>query len=293
MRKWTISAVTVSGLLALAAFNPVSAPSPASARSAVASAYETSTRCPPVSATASPSVGGALYDHECLVKFRLQPGMHLYVKLTGEVDIADFGVFEVGGQGRLIAEAEYVGDEWVKLWRNDTGGAAEVMLRAEAFSLADSEKDISAEVRVEEPNDKVRHAVAFAILKAAGIKWKSAGNCTDRNNEDCTSYEKIRVASVNGAVLLKESLPEDCKLTVTGGTERGHSEQGTRTHRNGYKLDFSPEKCLSDWIRANSRYDRTRGDNVRVYRGNLDGRSVEYADERASRDKPHWDITFE
>ncbi|MEU3619089.1 hypothetical protein ABZ725_43315 [Streptomyces sp. NPDC006872] len=287
-----MSAVAFSGLLAFPVFNPFAATSSASASQSistaqpvVAPAYEQSTTCRPVQ-------GDVLYGHACRGTFKVEAGMSLSVKLTGEVAIADVGLYEAGTGGALLAEAEYVGDEYEKLWLNDTGLSASVILKAQPFSAADTEKTIGVVARVEEPGDKLRHAAAFARLKAAGVKWNSSGNCTDRNNSRCTSYEGLRVASVNGAVALKQSLPEDCVLTVTAGTETGHSTSGTRTHRNGYKLDFSPTQCLRDWIRLNARLDTAREDRLRVYNGLLNGRSVEYHDETRDRDKPHWDITF-
>ncbi|MGW1782989.1 hypothetical protein ACWCQQ_28195 [Streptomyces sp. NPDC002143] len=290
MRRRILFVAVVSGLLAIPAFNPAPASSlaspsgsSASAQPAVVPAYERDTTCPLTTAV--------LYDHECRGVFRMEPGAKLSVKLTGDVKIADFGVFELGGDGRFFGEVEYVGDEWEKLWVNKTGKAVDVVLRARPFSSVDSEEKINATVRVEEvvplPGAKLSHAEADARLKAAGIRWKSSRNCTDRNKKNCTSYEGIRVATVDGAIALKES--SGCVLTVTGGTEKGHSRKGKYTHWNGYKLDFSRTSCLTKWIRAHADKLNDRGDGARQYQGTLNDRTVIYADEYW---KNHWDVVY-
>ncbi|MFD8143918.1 peptidoglycan-binding protein [Streptomyces sp. NPDC059708] len=125
------------------------------------------------------------------------------------------------------------------------------------------------------------HSQAAGIFNAAGITWSSSGNCSDRNSTSCTSFDGLRQASADGAVALRRA--SNCALTITGGTETGHAS-GTYSHWNGYKLDFNPTSCLSNYITANFPHTGTRGDGAALYTapsGNV------YA-----RESSHWDVTF-
>ncbi|TCP57126.1 hypothetical protein EV191_1011078 [Tamaricihabitans halophyticus] len=95
---------------------------------------------------------------------------------------------------------------------------------------------------------KLSHSEATAKLEDAGIKWQSSGNCSDRDQPNCTSFEQVNEATIDGIIDFKGS--SDCALTLTGGTETGHAD-GTHSHWNGYKVDFSPTSCTADYIRGN------------------------------------------
>ncbi|WP_445063536.1 peptidoglycan-binding domain-containing protein [Streptomyces sp. SAS_281] len=126
------------------------------------------------------------------------------------------------------------------------------------------------------------HAQAAAQFNAAGIGWVSSGNCSDRTNSSCTSFDGLRAATADGAVSLKQAVG-GCTLTITGGTETGHAS-GTYSHANGYKLDFQRVSCLTSHITGNFTHTGTRGDGAALYTapsGNV------YADEGS-----HWDVTF-
>ncbi|MZE81014.1 hypothetical protein GTY57_29930 [Streptomyces sp. SID5475] len=128
---------------------------------------------------------------------------------------------------------------------------------------------------------KLTHAQATARLSAAGISWRSSGNCSDRNNPTCTSFEQVNLATIQGAETLKSA--SGCALTITGGTETGHAS-GTYSHWNGYKLDFNPTTCLSGYITGTFTYIGERADGAAQYKaasGNI------YA-----RESNHWDVTF-
>lgn len=71
-------------------------------------------------------------------------------------------------------------------------------------------------------------------FKAAGIRWSSSGGCTDKRKSTCTSFDGLRENTVAGAVTLKGACK--CDLTITGGTETGHANQGNtkaNAHWNG------------------------------------------------------------
>ncbi|MCM0622424.1 hypothetical protein [Nocardioides bruguierae] len=127
----------------------------------------------------------------------------------------------------------------------------------------------------------VSQSSAASQLSAAGISWVSSGGCTDRYNSSCTSFEGIRQATIDGAITLKNA--SGCALTITGGTETGHSS-GTYSHWNGYKLDFRITTCLNNWVTGHYAYIGTRSDGAAMYQaasGNV------YAKEGS-----HWDVTY-
>ncbi|MFE7467874.1 hypothetical protein ACFU6R_27720 [Streptomyces sp. NPDC057499] len=128
---------------------------------------------------------------------------------------------------------------------------------------------------------KLSHADASARFKAAGIAWRSSGNCSDRNRSTCTSFSRLNLNSALGAITLKKA--GGCALTVTGGTETGHAS-GTYSHWNGYKLDFDPTSCLTHYITGTFTRIADRSDGAAQYKaasGNI------YA-----RESNHWDVTF-
>lgn len=123
---------------------------------------------------------------------------------------------------------------------------------------------------------KLSHSDAVGRLSSAGIGVSSSGGCSDRNNPTCTSLEQVNLATIQGAVTLKNA--SGCGLTVTGGTETGHAS-GTYSHWNGYKLDFSMSGCLSNYVK--NTFTSIGGNKWQSGSGNI------YFDE-----SNHWDVTF-
>ncbi len=134
-------------------------------------------------------------------------------------------------------------------------------------------------------SDKLPDWVARQTLRDAGIPVVSTGNCTDRYNKYCTSLEQIRRATITGVRGFKRA--SGCYVTVTGGTEVGHSTSGTYTHWNGYKIDIKRTDCVTNYIKGRYTHIGTRSsDGSPLYRdpaGNI------YADEYK---KNHWDILY-
>lgn len=123
---------------------------------------------------------------------------------------------------------------------------------------------------------KMSHAQAVAKFTEYGMDIWSSGNCTDRNNPNCTSFEQINTETVRGAITL--TTYSGCHLTLTGGTETGHGD-GTYTHWNGYKLDMSLTSCLADYVSSNFAY--IGGSRWQSPAGN-----VYY------KEPDHWDVLF-
>lgn len=123
---------------------------------------------------------------------------------------------------------------------------------------------------------KLSHSEAAARFRAAGITWSSSGNCSNRYNSTCTSFEQINLTTVQGAETLKRA--SGCALNITGGTETGHAS-GTYSHWNGYKLDYSLYTCVGNYIRNNFSY--IGGNKWRSGSGN-----IYYLESN------HWDVTY-
>jgi hypothetical protein len=123
---------------------------------------------------------------------------------------------------------------------------------------------------------KLTHAQATSRLRAAGITWSSSGNCSNRNNPTCTSFEQVNLATIQGAETLKSA--SGCALNITGGTETGHAS-GTYSHWNGYKLDYSLGTCVGNYIR--SHFTFIGGNKWRSGSGNI-----------YFLESNHWDVTY-
>jgi hypothetical protein len=133
---------------------------------------------------------------------------------------------------------------------------------------------------------KVSQAEAEAALVPHGIGWSSSGNCTDRNNPRCTSFEQINSGTIDGVIRLRDD--SQCPVTITGGTEAGHATT-TYSHWNGYKVDVHTDPhrttCIDTYIRDHTTDIGERPDDhapwYRDAAGNL------YANEG-----DHWDILY-
>jgi len=123
---------------------------------------------------------------------------------------------------------------------------------------------------------KISHSNATSQLSSAGISWSSSGNCSNRYNSTCTSFEQINQETISGIKTLKSI--SGCSINATGGTEVGHAS-GTYSHFNGYKIDISKYTCVGNYIRNNFSY--IGGAKYKSASGNI------YYDEGN-----HWDITY-
>ncbi|CAH1776915.1 unnamed protein product [Owenia fusiformis] len=106
--------------------------------------------------------------------------------------------------------------------------------------------------------DKLSHSEAAALLSLAGIGLQSSGGCSNRNVRTCTSLEQIRRATILGTIT-ELKIPSKCPMTVSGGTETGHSRKGVYSHWNGYKIDLRLNDCLAKYIKKNFPFHRLRG----------------------------------
>lgn len=123
---------------------------------------------------------------------------------------------------------------------------------------------------------KLSHSDATARLESSGITWSSSGGCSDRETPTCTSFDQVNLATIQGAQTLESA--SGCGLNVTGGTETGHAE-GTYSHWNGYKLDFTLSDCLTSYVK--NTFTSIGGSKWEAGSGN-----VYYLE------SDHWDVTF-
>ncbi|AXK37006.1 hypothetical protein DVA86_01470 [Streptomyces armeniacus] len=133
-----------------------------------------------------------------------------------------------------------------------------------------------AEATEAQPLAKLSHGQATDKFSAAGLTWSSSGNCSDRNNSTCTSFDQINSATVDGVITLKSA--SGCAINLTGGTETGHAD-GTYSHWNGYKVDFSLSSCLDNYIQGT--FTSIGGSKWKSGSGNI-----------YYREGNHWDVTY-
>lgn len=129
---------------------------------------------------------------------------------------------------------------------------------------------------------RLSHAMVLDRFRNEGITWRSNGNCSNREQAECTSFEGTRWSSLLGLIALRRE--SGCPIDVSGGTERGHAD-GVYTHYNGYKMDVMPNRCVDAFIKNHYRYYGVRGDGADLYKS---PNGYTYADESGS----HWDIVF-
>ncbi|GIH75380.1 hypothetical protein [Planobispora longispora] len=127
---------------------------------------------------------------------------------------------------------------------------------------------------------RLSHLQAAERLEQAGLRWISSGECADRDNRRCTSFEEMRVFTLRRVIKLKRC--SGCPVVLTGGTENGH-ERGRYSHRNGYKVDVALDPCIDRYITGRYAFIGRRDDGARLYRA---PRAL-YA-----RTSSHWDILF-
>jgi hypothetical protein len=92
----------------------------------------------------------------------------------------------------------------------------------------------------------------------------------------------VRSATISGIISFKRE--SGCDLTITGGTEVGHSTRGTKSHQNGYKLDIGLNNCVNSYITGRFRNSGVRSDGATMY--------VNGAGHIFAREGNHWDIAF-
>ncbi|PFH53675.1 hypothetical protein AMATHDRAFT_136904 [Amanita thiersii Skay4041] len=123
---------------------------------------------------------------------------------------------------------------------------------------------------------------AEAELIPNGITASSSGNCTDRDDPTCTSYEGILSGTVDGVIAFKQASGAS-SLVITGGTEVGHAD-GTFSHANGFKVDLRHATIIDDFIHNSFVRIADRSDGFPQWQAST---GDIYCDEGT-----HWDVTY-
>ncbi|WP_051055599.1 MULTISPECIES: peptidoglycan-binding domain-containing protein [Kitasatospora] len=132
---------------------------------------------------------------------------------------------------------------------------------------------------------KLTNSQAISRLRAAGVDWHSSKDCTDQGKYGCTSFTKMLAPTLDLAIELKKR--SGCDVTVTGGTEVGHSTVGARIHGTGYKIDVRPNPCLDKFITNNLFRGEDRSSDPRWLT-----HDAEYVLEHPQKGAVHWDIKY-
>lgn len=103
-----------------------------------------------------------------------------------------------------------------------------------------------------------------------------------------TTLVGIQQSTLNVIFSLKQAC-SGCQIIVTGGTEPGHSETGTCTHANGYKVDLATNTNLDNYIKSNFKQITTRSDGALQWQSSYT--NAIYALETTQGTAPHWDVS--
>jgi hypothetical protein len=191
-----------------------------------------------------------------------------------KVDRLRLGITGDGGRGRNRLEENPAGDV------NKISTAGRKGLYAFATWLLLVIIVVSTGAAAEASGSKLTHDQAASKLRAAGISWSSTGDCSERDNQNCTSFERIRSKTIEGVIHFKRV--SGCAINVTGGTEVGHSDV-TYSHYKGYKVDISRSRCVTTYIV--SRYQD-------IGRSKEGYRQFKRGDATYSLEPDHWDILY-
>ncbi len=116
-------------------------------------------------------------------------------------------------------------------------------------------------------------SAARTIFENKGITFNAG--------EPKTSVAGLQQMTINEALSIKAKC--DCNIEITAGTERdSHSDNGTYTHVNGYKIDIAPNDKLDVYVAGSFDYIGERSDGALQYRA---PNGTIYA-----RELNHWDI---
>lgn len=168
-----------------------------------------------------------------------------------------------------------------RLW-HPKGRRPQSRQTAGSFALGDLPRrltDLTARMRHAVRGMRLTQTTAEQMLLEHHIRWRSSGNCHDRSNSACTSFQGMLHSSLDD--LFAFGRLSGCPLTVSGGTENGHA-RGRLSHGTGHKIDVMPTRCLDTFIPHHFRHIGLRGDNAELYRSR--------EGDVFAREASHWDI---
>ncbi len=103
----------------------------------------------------------------------------------------------------------------------------------------------------------------------------------------CVNLQGVNSATLNEVINLSKNCAKCTayEVFITGGTEPGHSENGSYTHTNGYKVDLRPSNNIDTYIKTFAKIG-TRSDGSEQWQAPS---GAIYAYEKYG--DPHWDVT--
>lgn len=123
---------------------------------------------------------------------------------------------------------------------------------------------------------------------AADTGGKITVNKTCQNSASCsisggqTCLNGLQTNTTQGVESIQQSC--NCSLTITGGTECGHSTSGTYNHSNGYKLDLRPDANIDSYVQQQGCSKAPPDTNCK----GADGNTYRYETAGGA----HWDVCF-
>ena len=126
---------------------------------------------------------------------------------------------------------------------------------------------------------------ARSDLAAAGIgvnkTCQDSSSCSVSGGQTCLNG--LQSSTISGVEAIKQNCTGNCDVTITGGTECGHSS-GTYSHGNGYKTDLRPNADLNNYIQQQGCNTTPQDTNCTGQDGNI------YRYETAGG--AHWDVCY-
>jgi len=102
-----------------------------------------------------------------------------------------------------------------------------------------------------------------------------------QGSSDSTCLNGLQQNTISGVENIQQNC--GCSLTITGGTEPGHSESGTYSHTNGYKLDLRPG-TVDNYVQQQGCGKAPQDTNCK----GADGNTYRYETAGGA----HWDVCF-
>jgi len=113
-----------------------------------------------------------------------------------------------------------------------------------------------------------------------------ASPCTQGQTTGCVNLNGLTSTTLDGLTVLKTSCPA-CNITITGGTESGHSAGSS--HNSGIAVDLRMDASLNNYITTNKTAGPTQSSYGPIYTLSINGRDVTFLQESSPT---HWHVTF-
>lgn len=133
---------------------------------------------------------------------------------------------------------------------------------------------------------KINNAMRQDLDKNYGVKT-NAGPCVNGEISGCTNLVGMTGAAFNGVVDLKKACNTKggCNVTISGGTEGGHSSHGPNLNPIDLRFDSVMDKYILDHQVAPI---QTTKSGYYIYTSKVGGRNATFM-----KESDHWHVVFE